>query len=137
MCTQFSIRNSNQKCQSLFQYIMSYKMAKESYDIIMIYIKEAKSKFNIKREKMGKRKSGKEKGGVIIDIHNQCVWVEIQNTYQRMASAEVIIRLTNFKRYVNFCGGVHGFICIICWNNNVFGIWFLRGSIILFLSQLN
>ena len=79
----------------------------------MIYMKEAKTKFNIKRgENGGKRK--KEKGSVIIDIHQQCVWGQIQNTYQRIASAEVIIRLTNFKRYVIFCGGVHGFI----WSDN-------------------
>ena len=53
----------------------------------MIYRKEAKTKFNIKGERG-------RKGSVIIDIHKQYVWGEIQNTYQRIASAEVIIRLT-------------------------------------------
>ena len=86
-----------------------------------------KDKVYHKGEKWGKEK--KEKRGVIMDIHKQCVWGEIQNTYQWIASAEVIIRLIFFKRYVNLCGGVHGFICIISWNNNVFGIRLLHGLI--------
>jgi len=121
------------KVQSLFQYLMSYRMTKRELQH-MIYM--TKTKFHIKRGKLGEREKRKEKGSVIMDIHKQYVWGEIQNTYQRKASPEVIIRLTNFKRYVNFCGGVHGFICIISWNNNVFGIRLLCGLIILFLSQL-
>jgi len=50
---------------------MSYRMTKIVLQH-MIYMKEAKTKFNIKRgENGGKRK--KEKGSVIIDIHQQCV----------------------------------------------------------------
>ena len=85
---------------------------------------------------MGKEK---EKGSMSVNIHTQCVWGQIHNTYKRIASAVsvVIIRLTNFKTCVNFCGCAHGFIYILCWNNILLGIRLLRGSIMLFFAPFD
>ena len=58
------------KVQSLFQYLMSYRMTKGELQH-MIYMKEAKTKFNIRRGNGGKR--NKERGSVIMDIQKQCV----------------------------------------------------------------
>jgi len=39
----------------------------------MIYMTEAKTKFHIKRGKLGEREKRKEKGSVIMDIHKRYV----------------------------------------------------------------
>ena len=49
------------KFQSLFQFLMSYRMTKRELQH-MIYMTEAKTKFHIKGETWGKEKKEKKRG---------------------------------------------------------------------------
>ena len=49
------------KVQSLFQYLMSYRVTKRELQH-MILMKEAKTKSNIKRGEMGEREKKERKG---------------------------------------------------------------------------